>query len=402
MARFFCILVMIMSVGLGYSQQFITISGKIIDAETNEPLAFSTISILEKPIGVVANEEGYFEFTFSTELQSDSLVISMMGYASEKYLLQTLADKKNLSIKLVSKAVMLDEVVVTDKQLTVEDILDLVRRNIKHNYPTTPFEFEAFYRDYKIENDKCVGLFEAAVSVYDKRYSKVVNGDVLKEKVTLNQVRKSFATSYQTHAFKRINIMKELLRLNDVRYQSRVLDKKRKYKRELDGYKIINDRLMYRIKAVEDWTFYIYVDVSTYAVPKIEMNFEWEDDVAENEWTLGDTIKYQQRSAKEILDFQLIDGLYYPKYHSFRTVLHAFDFNSDSLLFTSDLLQEYMVTNIDFSPGEKPAKNNIMDPDEMLEKQETTYDPEFWKHYNILKMHPRDEQLIRGLEKTSW
>lgn len=400
MGRLLCFLTILLSFEVSYSQDFITISGKIIDAETQEPLAFSTISVLEKPIGVVANEEGSFEFTFSEELQRDSLVISMMGYASEKYLLQTLTNKKDLLIKLVSKVVMLDEVVVTDKPLTAEDILDLVRQNIKNNYPINPFEFEAFYRDYKIENDKCVGLFEAAVSVYDKKYSKVVNRDVLKEKVTLNQVRKSLTTSYQTHAFKRINIMKELLRLNDVRYQSRALDKKRKYKRELDGYKIIDDRLMYRIKAVEDWTFYIYVDVATYAVPKIEMDFVWKDNVAENEWTLGDTIRYQQRSAKEILEFQLIDGRYYPKYHSFRTVLHAFDFNSDSLLFMSDLLQEYMVTDIDFSPEEKPEKDNLMDPHEMLEKQETIYDPEFWKHYNILKMHPRDEQLVRGLEKN--
>lgn len=383
-----------------YSQEHYVLSGKVLDAETKEPLAFSTINILGQSIGVVANEEGSFEFTFSKEFQHDSLVVSMMGYESEKYLVQTVVDRKSPSFRLVSKAVMLEEVVVTDKKLTAEDILELVRRNIKSNYPTNPFAFDAFYRDYKIENDKCVGLFEAAVHVYDKGYSRVANKHSFQERVTLNHVRKNITADYQTHAFKRINIMKELLKLNDVRYGSRALDKKRKYTRELDGYEVINDRLVHKIKATDDWVFFIYVDVLTYAIPRIDMTFEWEDDLAENEWTLGDTIRYQQRNAREILEFQQINGLYYPKYNSFRSILHAFDATSGDQLFTSEMLQEYMVTSIDFAPEEKPAKDSLMNPDLMLEKQLFSYDPKFWETYNVIKMHPRDEKLIQGLEES--
>jgi len=380
------------------AQETVTISGKLIDLETKEPLSFSTLNIQNTPKGVVANEEGAFDFTISKTYLTDSIVFSMAGYQSEKIMAQRFEENKIHEIGLISKEVVLAEVVVTNKELTAWDILDLALKNVKHSYAVKPFEFEAFYRDYKIEDDQCVGLFEAAITVYDKGYSKVANKYHLKEKVKLDQVRKSLSANYQTHAFKRVNVIKEILRLNDVRYQTRGLNKKRDYEYSFAGYEVINDRLMHKIRAFEDWEFHIYVDVITYAIPKIEMNFEWEDGVAENEWTLGDTVRYQQRKAKTLLEFQMIDGLYYPKYQSFSSYLLAYDAETDELLFDSNLLQEYMVTDIDFNPEEKPEKKDRMDPYEMIENQTFTYDPEFWKNYNIIKLHPRDEKLIQGLE----
>ncbi|MEM9895599.1 MAG: carboxypeptidase-like regulatory domain-containing protein [Bacteroidota bacterium] len=385
-----------------YSQgEFITISGRIVDAETQEPLSFATLNIQYSAKGVVANEAGEFEFTFQKEHLSDTIVFSMTGYQTEKALAQSLSVDKRNTIELVSKEVMLAEVVVTDKKLTALEILELAKKNIKSNYPTKPFEFQAFYRDYKQENGTCISIFEAAISVYDKGYSKVADRYVLKEKVVLDQVRKSLSVDYQTHAFKRINVIKENLTLNDVRYQSRALSKRRAkdYEYELAGYEIINDRLMYKIKAKDDWKYYIYVDVVTYAIPRIEMDFKWIEGTDENTWTLGDTIRYYQTTATLLMDFQLIDNLHYPKYCGFTTQLEASDPESDSLLFTSYLKQELMVTDIDFNPEEKPEKSYRMDPYLMIEQQEFTYDPEFWKNYNVLKLHPRDERLIQGLEE---
>ncbi len=382
-----------------YTQEMITISGKIVDVETKEPLAFATINIQNTPKGVVANEEGAFDFTFSKTHLKDTLIFSFTGYERERVLVQALKNRQDLNIELVKQEVMLSEVVITNKELTPWQILKLAINNLKANYPEKPFKLKAFYRDYKLENDKCIGLFEAAISVYDKGYARVPNKNSFKEKVVLEQVRKSLEVKYKTHTFRRVNVIKELLKLNDVRYQSRALDKRNDYNYELVGYEIINDRLMYKIKAVETWTFFIYVDISTYAIPRIEMDYTWIDDIAENEWILGDTIRYKQTAAKVILDFQQIDDKYYPKYFHFIADLIAFEPASDSILFTSYLLQEYMVTDINFNPEEKPMKPDQMNPDEIIEKQNFSYNPEFWKDYNVLKLHPRDELLIQGLEE---
>ncbi|MEM7297970.1 MAG: carboxypeptidase-like regulatory domain-containing protein [Bacteroidota bacterium] len=396
-----CILITLLFTQEVAAQRFATLTGKIIDVQTKEPLPFATVNVQNTPLGVVANQDGAFEFTFPSKYLADTIVFAIAGYQSEKLLAQKISGQ-DLTIELVEKAVVLTEVVVTNKELTAWQILELALKNIKNNYPTQPFEFDAFYRDYKIEDDKCIGIFEAAISVYDKGYSNVPNKYSFKEKVVLEQVRKSLAVEFRTHVFRRHNILKELLRCNDVRYQSRALDKKRgerHFTYEFDGYAIVNDRLMHKIKAKDEWEYHIYVDVVTYAIPRIEMNFAWEDVEDEVKWTLGDTIKYRQPASSLIMDFQMIDGLYYPKYSCFTADLQALDPTTEELLFTAYLRQEYMVTNIDFNPEEKPIKDSQMNPDLMVEHQKFTYDPAFWKNYNVIKLHPRDEKLIHGLEE---
>lgn len=382
-------------------QDYVLISGKVIDLETKNALSFATINIRNKPVGVVANNQGEFTFTFPKQYITDTIVFSMMGYETEKFLAQSLMGQDELQIELVNKAVILSEVVITDKQLSAWEILSLALTNIKRNYPSEPFEFKAFYRDYKQENGKCISIFEAAIAAYDRGYSKVAHKQSFKEKVVLEQVRKSLSVDYQHHVFKKINVIKELLKLNDVRYQSRTLNKKRRqeFDYELEGYEVINDRLMHKIKAKDDWEYFIYVDIVTYAIPRIEMNFEWVEGVDENIWTLGDTLRYNQKAATFVLDFQLINGLHYPKYSSFTTLTDVFNIATDSLVFTSYLMQEYMVTDIDFTPEEKPVKSERMDPDLAIEQQKFKYDPEFWNNYNIIQLNPLNEALIKGLEE---
>lgn len=391
---------LISSVCIG--QEYITVSGVVQDATTSQPLPFSTISIKNEPVGVVTNSEGRFDFTFDVKYAGDTIVISRAGYLLKKLPASGLSNQVPIKIELHRNAMVLEEIVIRDKPLTAEEIIGLVRDNIKKNYPTKPFELEGFYRDYKIENDKCIGLIEAAVSIYDKGYTgKTTSFHLLKEKVTLKQVRKSLAVTFQSHVFNDMNIMKGLLRLNDMRYVSRALNKRnrRSYRYELDGFTTINNRLMYKVKAEDDWVFTFYVDMETFAVPKIEMNFEWQDNIAENEWVRDDSIRYEQRRAIEILDFQSINGLLYPKYHTFTSDLHAFDKLSGEPLFTSVLRQQYMVTNIDTHPDDKPEKRELMDDGLMLEKQAYDYDPEFWENYNVLKLNAQDQQLVKDLER---
>lgn len=394
-------IVMAMSL-FGFSQEdYVSIEGKVIDVETKRPLGFATINVQNTPIGVVANEYGSFTFTFSKKHLKDSIVFSSAGYQSEKLLAQKILSEDSLLIELADEAIVLAEVVVTNKEFTAWEILQLALDNVKHNYPSDPFEFQAFYRDYKQENEECISIFEAAISVYDKGYTKVANKFSFKEKVVLDQVRKSLSVEYRTHVFKRVNVMKELLRLNDIRYQSRALDKKaaRFFTYKMDGYEVINDRLMYKIKAKDVWEYCIYVDVITYAIPRITMDFKWEDETNENRWTIGDTVKYHQPKSSMVLEMQMINGLYYPKYCQFTANLEAYDRASNELLFTSYLMQEYMVTDINFNPDEKPEKADRMDPYAMIEDQKFSYDPEFWKNYNVIKLHPRDKKLINGLEE---
>ncbi len=61
-------------------QTHLTISGKLQDAETQEPLVFASISIMGEPIGTVSNSMGEFDFHVPTSMENGRLVVSLLGY----------------------------------------------------------------------------------------------------------------------------------------------------------------------------------------------------------------------------------------------------------------------------------------------------------------------------------
>ena len=379
------------------SQSFIKLSGRAIDAESQEPLAFATVSIPGTSMGVVTNSVGEFEFSFPDGHKDDSLHFSMVGYEAKSWSIREVLKSKKAKFSLKNRIILLDEVVVSTDELDAEEVLTRALQNVKNNYPVKPFEFDVFYRDFKIENSKCVSIFESAATIYDRGYTKES-----REKVTLNHVRKSLSTQFKFRGFRITNSMREMLYLNDVRHGARALKwKKNNYTLSIEGYESLDDRLVYKIKAVNDWKFYFYVDIENYAIRKVELDYVWEDGVAENTWTNGDTIRHQQRWAKEILEFQEIEGTLYPKYHNFHCYGKAFDTRSDSLLFDYELFTEYMVNEINRHPEVKPNKKSLMDSNEIIENQESHYDPEFWENYNAVKLNPRRRLLLEELEESN-
>jgi len=386
-----------------FGQDYTSISGRIIDIETKEPLPFATINIQDTQIGVVTNQEGFFDFSFSSDYQKDSLTTSMVGYESLTLSIHSLLNKETIELSMKTKPYVLKEVVVTSGEaLTAKAIIELVRKNIVNHYPQKPFNMEGFYRDYKIEDGKCVGLLEASVIIADKGYKKAANPHSLQEKVKLHQVRKSLNSDFKANVLVNFNVMKGFLSLNDIRYRHRWLSKRwrKHHQYEKEGYTTINDRLMYIIKATsKDWVFKIYVDTENYLVPKIEMDYVWEDGVYENEWTLYDSIRLEQRWAKETLEFQEIEGVWLPKFHIFQTENITYDLHTNEQLVVTEVRQEFLVHRIELNK-EKIVKADRMDEDEPLHLQVPPYDAEFWKNYNVIKLNPRDERLIQDLEES--
>ncbi len=106
-----------------------TISGKIVDTNNN-PIAYATLQIGPN-YGVITNEEG--DFTMETHDFSDSDIVSIscLGYKSQEY---KISDFNKKSYKLESSISELSEVFITNKPLSIEEILTNVRANISKNY----------------------------------------------------------------------------------------------------------------------------------------------------------------------------------------------------------------------------------------------------------------------------
>ena len=63
-------------------EKTITLSGKILDKDSKEPLIYASIGINGKYISTISNLEGDFELHLPEEFSHDTLFVSMLGYKS--------------------------------------------------------------------------------------------------------------------------------------------------------------------------------------------------------------------------------------------------------------------------------------------------------------------------------
>ncbi len=109
-----CILSLFLSLPIG-AQTFVI--GQVIDAATKEPLPYVNIGLLNKNIGTVSDETGYFELEVNTEQNSrDTLRFSMISFETKSYTLNDFINQNEIEVYLTEKSTALDEVILSSKR----------------------------------------------------------------------------------------------------------------------------------------------------------------------------------------------------------------------------------------------------------------------------------------------
>ncbi len=91
----------------------ILLKGKILDVENNLPLSYTSIGILDKPLGTLSDSAGNYSFTVGKENLSDTVQISVVGYYPKKITAGELLQANEKVIRLTVKITLLDDVVIT-------------------------------------------------------------------------------------------------------------------------------------------------------------------------------------------------------------------------------------------------------------------------------------------------
>jgi hypothetical protein len=199
--------------------QKITISGKVVDSETKEPLPFASIGLKGKSLGTISNLQGDFDFHIPEEYRNEILVISMLGYANLESPVWSLITQKDNILTMNKSVTVLHEVLVKDS-LNGGDILFNALSKIEKNYAMKPFLLDGFYRDTKKVNGTAISLLEAAVKIYDENYREPRNKLRLHERVQLIEVRRSLGyESKFTSYFDQVNLLEDMLLSNSIRYR---------------------------------------------------------------------------------------------------------------------------------------------------------------------------------------
>ena len=134
-----------------YPQSADYFDGKVINSTTLQPVPFATIKLKYNMLGVYANAEGDFKIARKVDFQTDSVIITCIGYKQSSMAYQDLNEFSINRVHLVPVVYGLGEVRVVAKQKKLYS-LAIIRRAIRRiidNYPVKPFNYIAYYRDYQ-------------------------------------------------------------------------------------------------------------------------------------------------------------------------------------------------------------------------------------------------------------
>ena len=117
-------------------------SVKILDSISFAPIPFATVSFSNSS-GIISDENGDFELIKNELNDEDSLFISSMGYKKVSYSLNRFNDS---IIFLSPKPIELNNVIITNRKLSSQEIIEKIKAAITQNYQTDLSENKIFYR----------------------------------------------------------------------------------------------------------------------------------------------------------------------------------------------------------------------------------------------------------------
>ena len=147
----------------------------VADSKTKEAIPFATIKILENQ-GVITNEEGRFSFQVDESYKViDSIFISSMGYENKAVALHTPMDS---IIYLEPAAIQLESAFISNKNLSVKEIIDKVEENLVKNYDRNLTEKKLFFRQSDFDEIDHIDItkYKSTIEAFSKKLvDSVVN-----------------------------------------------------------------------------------------------------------------------------------------------------------------------------------------------------------------------------------
>ncbi len=300
---FFLLLLLVSNSVLSQQPEYII--GKLIDAKTQEPIAFASIRIKDRALGIISNTDGSFKIPLKYKEYGDIIEISSMGYQTKEILIQDFSIYELNNVRLQPATIELEEAVVTaknKKKLTAKQIVRRALRSIPENYPVEPFSTVGYYRDYQLDSLQYVNLNEAILEVFDegfdamdsvttkvKIFDYLENTDFKRDTLALQSynyqlkegrkvIDKAFLSSYGGNEFTILRVHDALrnYEIDSYSYVHRLksdLLSEHKFKKEFDTY--LDDEPLYTIKFEKllfNYSAYgtMYISKRNFAIHKME------------------------------------------------------------------------------------------------------------------------------------
>ena len=388
-------------------QNYTTIKGKIVDAETGSPLVFATVALKESNIAIVTNIDGEFTLKIGDPATSKSLEVSFLGYKNKSVLLSEMKDNgfKNV-ISLDPAPIPIKEIIV--KPLDPIYIVETAIKNISKNYETVPNLMTAFYRETIRKNRNYVSIGEAVVEVFKAPY----DNDIRYDGARIYKGRKSSdVQKMDTVLFKLQGGPVSALQLDITKNTELILTlaSMASYNYSLSGVIEIDNKPHWVIDFVQKPTVEIplfmgslYIEMESYAITEAEFGFNLSNKEAAasifiRKKPLG--MKITPEVATYRTKYREQNGKWHFAY-SRAEVKFKVDWNKKLFNTYYTTMSEIAVTDRTDQEVIKFAnKDKIKYSDIFSEKVSAFTDAEFWGDYNVIEPDQSIETAIRRLSR---
>ncbi len=181
-------LLLVLQVGMVSAQE---ISSRVLDGKTRQPIPYATIIFAEDK-GVITNEEGIFSLV--DEGNISRITISSMGYES----LELEASNVPAEILLTPATIQLNEVFLSNKNLTGKQIIEKVKESVAGNYDFELSQKRFFYRQSNLNtvNRFKLHVDESTIEGIDQRLLNEISDNVPKLTGSYREVLGDFFGNY--------------------------------------------------------------------------------------------------------------------------------------------------------------------------------------------------------------
>lgn len=375
-----CSLLFILCPALALAQVIagIRILGSVKDAKTNMAIPYASVGVSGSSTGTVTNTEGLFTLYVPVGLQQGMLMISCMGYETQKFPVSPYANNANLQVQLKASSRNLKAVTVTTE--SAAQIVAHAYRNIVKNYPLSNTLYTGFYRESNIQsrqNTDTAGNYNYAVEAVVKMNKPSYRKPDPEGDIKLEQARKSVLMQ-QDSFIKWYGGVHLPLRADVVKKRADYIDPahQKKYVYHLDGFTTYLDEPVFVIsfkpgsKSLNGGV--IYITTESYAIVKVTTSW-----IAPPNIRSINLIKGYSRNLeinyRPIGNKWYLQSLFVQNTGSERRVDNQFKIKA-----------EYITTRIDTNQHQDFDYADKVQLLEVLSARQTPYDPNFWKDYNIL------------------
>lgn len=358
------------------------ISGKIIDSN-NEPIPFAHIRLENTNIGTISNDIGVFKLVVHIENKDKLLIISSLGYKTEKITL----DDEYQTITLTEDVTQLNEVVIVSKDYAKELVENAIKA-IPNNYPIVNERHTGFFRETTTwENEKKpIFINEAVIEAIKEDYTKRnKSGDVKLVELRKYEGEELDSLDFRIHAgshhIHRFDIVarREAFLSNPKAYKYSIVDTLRQ--NDKDVYKVL-------IKKKNENFAHVYIQEETFAIIKADIKLNSNFGILGyhdlfllgNREFLNFTVTYEQGEDKR---WRFMNSYYKTAFKKQGKILN--------------LTSEYVTTNITTNNREIPYLERLQFSETLLDETKK-YNSEFWNNYTIISPDEISESLFKSID----